>query len=437
MTLRGWLALLLVLLPAASHAAGGNQAPPPQYCFTAPHDVLCSSFPADQTEFSKFFVYSTVEKSAQDPFDQFSWQAFIALNWPADGQGRALPGPLNADPSIPRVWESYATKAELLGQQQAPCGGEGLVLQQFRQADGSVLIDQAGNFVLYETRMNGVAQSYAVKEGLGTLAGQQGFWQSGAAISFPRKGTPSVLVKTAWRPVATLKDAERYALRRAVVHVPAEDSATGAALCLPMMVGLVGMHIVSRTESGNGDEWLWSTFEHVDNVPLAANARDINSLFTDDLFPGGCAAPRQVDRRDYAFFDPACPYCAANLPPEGRFSWAAEAPYALADGAPVKHAPQILRCWKVFDSTMAMNARWQAKLNGQIWANYQLISTQWRGGPVTPIFEHGEVPRYLSNTTLESYIQTAKEGSCMGCHAGAVTAIGQPSNFTFLFRDAR
>lgn len=433
---RSWIPVGLLFALAVFPASAEEEVP--AFCVTAPQGQLCSTIPPDQTEFSKFFVYSTVEKVAQDPFDRFSWQMFIALNWPADGAGNPLPGPLDAgDPDTPRVWESFITKQALLGRAPTPCGAAGLVLQQFHQSDGSVLVDQAGNFVLYETRANAIAGNYVMAQGLDSAAGQGRFRDNGSSISFPRQGMPSILVKTAWRPILSRQDGARYFTRSAVIHVRAEDSATGSALCLPIMIGLVGMHIVSRTESGNGDEWLWSTFEQVDNVPTAANARDINSLYADDLFPGGCAAPAEPVAGRYAFFDPDCADCRVNQPPEGSWRWADKPPFARQDGVAVTRPPQIARCWKIFDSTAAMNDRWRAKLSGTVWANYQLISTQWRGGPITPIFERGEVPRYLSNTTLETYIQTAREGSCMGCHAGATTTAGQPANFTFLLHDAR
>lgn len=72
-----------------------------------------------------------------------------------------------------------------------------------------------------------------------------------------------------------------------------------------------------------------------------------------------------------------------------------------------------------------------------VWSNYMLISTQWRGAAISPLFEHGEVPRFLANTTMESYLQDDPAGTCLGCHAAAATAAGKPSNFTFLLRKAR
>ncbi|MEO1613519.1 MAG: hypothetical protein AAFU55_14375, partial [Pseudomonadota bacterium] len=65
---------------------------------------------------------------------------------------------------------------------------------------------------------------------------------------------------------------------------------------------------------------------------------------------------------------------------------------------------------------------------------YMLVSSQWRGANPDPIFPNGELPRYLSNVALESYVQTDPMGTCLGCHAEARTSGGAPSDFTYLLR---
>lgn len=47
------------------------------------------------------------------------------------------------------------------------------------------------------------------------------------------------------------------------------------------------------------------------------------------------------------------------------------------------------------------------------------------------VFPNGEVPRYLTNVTLETYDQYSHEGTCMGYHAKATTLAGQDANFSF------
>ena len=54
-----------------------------KFCVAPPHGDLCPTLPFDQADFDRSFEYMLIVKGAQDPFDVFSWQAFVALNWPA------------------------------------------------------------------------------------------------------------------------------------------------------------------------------------------------------------------------------------------------------------------------------------------------------------------------------------------------------------------
>lgn len=98
---------------------------------------------------------------------------------------------------------------------------------------------------------------------------------------------------------------------------------------------------------------------------------------------------------------------------------------------------QIVRCWDIFGSTAAVNDIWADKLKGTVWANYMLISTQWRATDKSPLFENGELPRYLTNLTLESFQQTANNGTCLGCHTTARTASSAPADFVFMMQRAK
>lgn len=61
-----------------------------------------------------------------------------------------------------------------------------------------------------------------------------------------------------------------------------------------------------------------------------------------------------------------------------------------------------------------------------------LVSSQWRGTNVSPFLPHGELPRFLTNTTVETLDQTDPQGTCLGGYTAARTAIGADANFTFL-----
>ena len=300
-----------------------------------------------------------------------------------------------------------------------------------------MLIDAGLNYVVYDTRLNAVAARYLSDrqpDGTGSVQFPDGHY---ANKPLRLNGTTgSAILKTAWRVLDGEAEAARYLSVDGRLAVPAADSADRQAHCHAVRLGLVGMHIMRKVRSGNGDDWIWSTFEHVDNAPLAANARDPNSIVTFDPFPTGCHTPG-TETRSYTFFAPDCPDCAPNRSPADDGKWAPEPPFARAAARHDRFGSQIVRCWRLFEGTEKLNRQWQAELAGTPLANYQLVGTQWRGNHGGPLAGFGEVPRYLTNTTLESYIQDAPSGSCMGCHSTARTAAGAKSDFTFLLRASR
>ncbi len=61
-----------------------------------------------------------------------------------------------------------------------------------------------------------------------------------------------------------------------------------------------------------------------------------------------------------------------------------------------------------------------------------LISSQWRGANSDPVFPNGELPRFLTNASLETLVQIDSQGTCLGCHTTARTTTGADANLTFL-----
>ena len=79
--------------------------------------------PKDNTDFDASFIYLNLEKNAQNPFDIFSWQTFVALNWPANDAGVPIGEPIGTRPDLPRVWQSYRQPGEVFGPagEDRPC----------------------------------------------------------------------------------------------------------------------------------------------------------------------------------------------------------------------------------------------------------------------------------------------------------------------------
>lgn len=117
------------------------------------------------------------------------------------------------------------------------------------------------------------------------------------------------------------------------------------------------------------------------------------------------------------------------------------APIVLTDNARAnivndKFGGQVICCWTIFEGAAHGNRAWRQKLKDTVWRDYQLVTTQWRGGLKRGAFPHGEVPRFLTNVTIETYDQHSYAGACLGCHAKAVTLTGKDANFSFFLRMA-
>ncbi len=414
-----FLAPILVLaVPLTAQEVNGA------FCVEAPFDQLCPIFPQDVPEFSEFFEYMVISGGAQAPFDRHAWQAFVALNW-SDV----------ADDATATGWRDFPPRDLVLGyDRDIHCAAQAtqaeVIITDLAQSDGHALIDRNGNYILYETRMNRVAADYIRDTRLHTLAGQ-----TAAPVDFPRgrdaEAPASVMLKTAWTILQAPSD--DFVTAQGLVIVPPAHSQTGERLCLNVTLGLVGMHIVTKVESGNGEEWIWATFEHRANAPVAADARNINAIYGTDLFPKGCVVPDALNR-DLLLYDPKLD-ARANTPPQTAAFWSETPPHAVSPSGIPLPTSQAVRCWEIFAPTQATNAQWQIALEGTVLSRYMLISAQWRGANISPYLEHGELPRFLSNVAMETYVQTERSGTCLGCHASAATATGAPADFTFVLRD--
>jgi hypothetical protein len=212
----------------------------------------------------------------------------------------------------------------------------------------------------------------------------------GPRFRFPNS---SVAVKAAWK---NIKEDElpvaqgRYYLVDAMVLDPVTNK------CKMQKMGLVGLHIVQKTRLR--PQWVWSSFEHIDNVPE----------------PGTKPAPG----RRFSFNDPSKPQVLDPSTP----------PPPISKGNPPLENPrvmQVIRSKKIADSTRKTNADYQALLRGMVWENYQLVMTQWpkfpqpeeeNGAPFPGQFTGPDPMTNIANTTMETYFQKSASTSCMACH---------------------
>lgn len=403
--------------PTASLPDGCNpDSPCPGSTCLASITAAAATVPADACpRFGEF----------QSDVDVFAWNSFVALNWPAD---LATCGADTSQSILggtgPRVWESYTLDSNLFvdsGSPAAWCAPEttaalrgprefGLVRKassddfpEIAEAVGGVLTDQNGRFVRYEIRVNQDEYNYIVTNDLWQKSGQ-----AGKTIDFPQgpSDDPSrcgaepcgpvgaMEVKSAWKVLSAEEIAGgRFYTTEGIVFNDEQGSPSPGAN--PVTLGLVGLHILHKTESQS--KWFWSTFEHVDNTTSS-------------------------------FFDPSCTDCPAN-------QQTASKPYTElgSDGQPLNQGVQVVRTNPIATTDSAappLSAYYQGLLAGTVWANYELISTQWATGGAP-----AGTPAVLANTTLETFIQA--DSSCMGCHGSATTAVGTNADFSFLLGTAQ
>jgi len=384
----------------------------------APCDVCVpSGFPSNPIEF----------------FDDYSWRTFIALVWPAQtaNNQRGVPDTTQTvGGSGPRVFETYKALWEVFHRDGSvpvawnenepasmnACGkvvGAGdLVLASFSKFSdlgqagfGSLvgpLVAQNTTYVHFLTAYNQV-EFDQILNGQWYVRGNLP-----TQISF---ANGSIDVKSAWIDMENTPHPERYYIRMAWVM-----DANGDCGAQQRLVGLVGLHIVQKTPTR--PQWIWSTFEQVDNVP--PNHAGSPGTFG---FNDGTATPMPTRN----------PYSVNPLP------------------VPVPAPFNVTRVMPIHPSTQNTNRLYQQALSTQgsgIWQFYQLVMTQW---PIPPNAPNSPPPptfppvtratSSFANITLETFDQGRinQQGQnvggtgCIGCHNVSLGAPG--TDFLWSLKD--
>jgi hypothetical protein len=394
---------------------------------------LCSVLPPEVAITLGFDYHtdSTPTPVFQPPFDVFSWQTFIALNWPADNMGNPIGSSITDNPNAMRVWEYYKdpllafnNNPVLLLQLKSATNSNVKFLYQdskiptdfktkddgsFTEADGQPLADRNGNFTLFEIKINNVEDTFITTNKLNTNAGIYKYVLDhnslAEGLELPISDTSGGMIndgtmeiKASWRIMNPAKgdDTTQFYCRKALIFVDSAHTANHKPMQVWATVGLVGMHII-RNISGFDQFLIWSTFEHVNNAP--------------DLGKESQGGP-------WSFYNSQSSNPVNTPPPHvpsdgGNFRWNPTQPFAGLYYP--QFGTQVVREKPIFDVTEQVNKKWQAKLTNTVWANYKLVGTQWqintRGEVETP------APAYLANTTMETYMQGT--ASCIGCHNNA------------------
>lgn len=392
-------------------------------------------------------------------FYVFSWQEFYALNWPAlvpPGQpptrGVADPSKAIGDPGV-RVWETWKTDFELFPAQPAgsvlkptpwpswdvaapicpssPGGkllpfiakGESVIPGGVNQAMGGPLVDQHGQYVRYEVRVNQteydetVNQSWFLRKNLNVYPKPPNLFSASTVDAYG-----AIELKAAWR---AMTDAEKQAKppRYYMSEAQIVDPKTGKCSDQKITVGLVGFHIAHKTDVFKA--WVWSTFEQVDNVPAAGVPPPALGY---SLYDGKSS-------------DTSLKFWGFSPPPAYK-------PVAAKDLKPAPTTPvQTLRLDPIKPEIQALNKLVQqvSGIKGTVWENYELVDTQWQTAFPVPIKVsndrtaedlysqlNGFPADAVANTTMETFFQGFKGGkpdparnrigiptfgtSCLHCH---------------------
>jgi len=449
-------AFLVAALPE-SHAQANDLPPAPHVgCdVTRPSSPVTAALLTSGLPCKAMIVAPFTLDGIQHGFDFYSWLTFLALNSPRDGKTIIGKGqrPGGDAPTVWQPWKSIDSVMRPDGSAPTPWGESTPVpaacVGIAGQADTVVsmvgktpdvlsaisqpfktgpLIDQNGNYTRFDILVNHTMFDYIVSQKLYSKADQKGF---GGAVNFPDgslddpKPPPnvatapgtigSIMIKVAWKIMGPSDSPARFHTITALIHTK-PVAGTGISIkesCHKAILGLVGMHIAHKID---GDpQWIWSSFEHVDNVPSRADV-DAKHL-----------AAR------YNYYDPTCKTCKVNEPPPRPWDPNVQ---PFPDG----YKSQIARVIPLTPATMALNDGFHAILKGTVWENYMLISTQWPTKAKDPTDPTGvPAPQFLANTTAETYIQGTipqSSSNCIQCHNHATTTTGKFSDFTFILENA-
>jgi hypothetical protein len=375
-----------------------------------------------------------IQAGSRVPLDfyVFSWQEFFALNWPALAPAGQLPrrgvpdtSKKMADSGV-RVWETWKTDYELFPAQPssgvvkptpwsswdvaAPicpgqaalkllpfiAKGESVIPGGVNQAMGGPLVDQHGQYVRFEVRVNQseydetVTKSWFLRKNLTVYPNPPNLFSTSTQDHYG-----AIELKAGWR-IMTDQEKQANPPRFYMSEAKIVDPKTGKCSGQPVTVGLVGFHIAHKTDKFLA--WVWSTFEQVDNVPAE-----------------GVPPPAL----GYSLYDGK----TSNTPLK-FWGFSPASAYKPQDASNLKPAPttpvQVNRLDAIKSDVQTLNTQVHqvSGIKGTVWENYELVDAQWQTAFPNPIKVsnpntsedlysqlNGFPADAVANMTMETYFQ--------------------------------
>lgn len=361
---------------------------------------------------------TSLDESNHCNFAIFSWQSFLALMQVGDTSTGQL------------VFETYMDTDGLFpasGQSPTPWGSEpwpltlGEVVKQ--AGSGNDLIAQSNVEVQYDESVNETMYDYITSN---MLYNSNCFNAGGNNIHMPptqnvssEDSDESIELKTAWLPMASC-DPTKYHCIKALVNGQ------------PTQVGLIGIHIVHKLP--DHQEWIWSTFEHVNNAPDCAKITNPPAGYDSwNFFKTGFVPVGQ-----------ACTACASE---DGSGCDASTQCNTFVSETTIPNICRVTALTTVACDTgntnldddtndvACLNQSVKSLLGSSVWSNYMLVGTIWFKPGMTAPDSSGQTPPAgqqfignlsLSNSVMETYTQQANQ-NCFGCHTNTFKAFNPSS----------
>lgn len=377
-----------------------------------------------------------VDDTKNDPqtdciFHQWAWEAFVwatAINT-AGGQPRFLSLATFESLSKPAAQKQgpnpLALKPRTLKPPGAPPGADD------KQAGGGLLLDQNGQVVWYSVHMNDL-YAKTVRQ----YSGMTNYNKAAAAATFP---VGSAVFKAAWQVVPDGTPSTGIYTQKTTIPLLVNNPKGGIMVdprgkTRSVTVALVGLHVVGVTD--NHPEFLWATFEHLQNAPDLAD-------------PNGYNSPTPVSPKAFTFYAANTLANACNPDPSSTVLKVTDPVKQTVSATPMTNVlrqyatggenaqgtQQILDTTSQAQGALAQMPQYPKEA---VWANYKLIGTTWIA-PNTLKPDVAQLEKQaigsvnLANATLETYFQGPEHNfngnamaNCFMCHnTGGST--GNPS----------